>query len=72
MEFNPHNMEERTQDIYEQLPHYPKPPMVPLPDWETMVSLQGLGVNAEHVLFGIVAVSNKAALKAGGATRNVG
>ncbi len=44
MEFNPHNMEERTQDIYEQLPHYPKPPMVPLPDWETMVSLQGLGV----------------------------
>lgn len=44
MEFNPNNTEERTQDIYEQLPHYPKPPMVPLPDWATMVSLQGMGI----------------------------
>ena len=44
MRLNPSNHDERTRDIYEQLPHYPKPPMVPLPDWETMVSLQGLGV----------------------------
>ncbi len=48
MEFN-RNDQERTRDIYEQLPHYPKPPMVPLPDWQTMVSLEGMGIKPSPV-----------------------
>ncbi len=35
---------ERTQDIYETINAYPKPPLVPLPDWSEMANLQEMGI----------------------------
>ncbi len=35
---------ERTKNIYEQLPGYPKPPLVPLPDWNQMSDLREMGI----------------------------
>ena len=35
---------ERTGDIYEQLPSYPQPPLVPLPSWDEMNDLQEMGI----------------------------
>ncbi len=49
MEFNQQENQERTTDIYEQLPFYPKPPLIPLPDWQTMVSLKGMGIKQSPV-----------------------
>lgn len=36
--------EERTRDIYEQLPFYPKPPLPPLPEPGDLQSLEGIGL----------------------------
>ena len=49
MEFNQQENQERTTDIYEQLPFYPKPPLIPLPDWKTMASLKGMGIKQSPV-----------------------
>ena len=49
MAFNQQENQERTGDIYEQLPFYPKPPLIPLPDWNTMVSLQGMGIKQNPI-----------------------
>ena len=49
MEFNQQENQERTTDIYEQLPFYPKPPLIPLPDWQTMASLKGMGIKQSPV-----------------------
>lgn len=35
---------ERTQDIYEQLPSYPKPPLIPVPEWGDWESLREMGI----------------------------
>ncbi len=49
MKWHSQQNEERTRDIYEQLPHYPKPPMVPLPDWSIMSSPEGMGIKSTAV-----------------------
>ncbi len=36
--------QERTRDIYEDLLFYEKPPMIPLPPWEVMSSMEEMGI----------------------------
>lgn len=36
--------QERTKDLYEQIPGYPKPPLIPLPDEEDYSSLESSGL----------------------------
>ncbi len=52
-------MGERTQDIYEQLPHYPKPPLAPLPDPDDLRSWADIGVVDSPLSRGIIRVASR-------------
>ncbi|WP_456442489.1 choline/carnitine O-acyltransferase [Caldithrix abyssi] len=45
---------ERTKNIYEQLAAYPKPPLVPLPAWDEMTSLEEMGIKDSAISRAVV------------------
>lgn len=49
MESKPAYGDERTRDVYEILPGYPQPPLIPLPDPADLSSLERIGIRMDGV-----------------------